>query len=139
MDTLQLQELTAGLFHRSTEVLVECWGAGGAGRGFASATQARTGAGGAGGAYAASIVSVTPGAIIPYSIGDGGTGTTGNGTAGGDTSWNSGQYWLKVVLVRYLRMVLTRKVDKLQLAWEILNTQEAMVVGRGQVIGFIDW
>lgn len=76
-----------------TQLLVECWGGGGAGRGYINATAVTTGAGGGGGAYAASLVNVTPGQIIPIVVGAAGIGTTagaGVGTGGGDTSWNGG-------------------------------------------------
>lgn len=70
-------------------VLVECWGAGSGGGAGVSAG----GFGGSGGAYAASTVTVTPGASIPYSCGFGGPGgKTGKGSSGsGNTIWNSGQ------------------------------------------------
>lgn len=73
-----------------TSILVECLGAGGAGRGYPASVQTTTGGGGGGGAYSASVISVTPGDIIPYIVGAGGTPTTGAGGNGGDTSWNGG-------------------------------------------------
>ena len=78
-----------------SELFVECWGAGGAGRGYTNVAQTTTGAGGGGGAYAASTIAVTPSQVIPYTIGIGGAGTTSNGGNGGDTSWNSGQILAK--------------------------------------------
>jgi len=73
------------------EMTVECWGGGGAGRGYTNVAQVTTGGGGGGGAYAASVVNVTPGQVIPYIIGAGGIGTTGAGGLGGNTSWNGSQ------------------------------------------------
>lgn len=78
-----------------TQLFVECWGGGGAGRGFTSVTATRTGSGGAGGGYSASFLTVTPGGIIPYIVGAGGIGGTGAGGSGGDTSWNAGQILAK--------------------------------------------
>lgn len=72
-----------------TSLLVECVGGGGAGRGYPAAAQTTTGAGGGGGAYSAKVVSVTPSDVIAYTIGAGGTGDTGAGSAGGDTTWNT--------------------------------------------------
>jgi hypothetical protein len=73
-----------------TELLVECWGGGGAGLGYPNVPQSTTGGGGGGGAYSASVVSVTPGDVIPVVIGAGGVSTGGAGSDGGDTSWNFG-------------------------------------------------
>lgn len=78
-----------------TQITVECIGGGGAGRGYTSATQTTTGGGGAGGGYSRSVINVTPGQIIPYTIGAGGAGTTAAGGNGGDTSWNAGQVLAK--------------------------------------------
>jgi hypothetical protein len=64
-----------------TSLTVECWGAGGGG-GRSSSTNTGRGGGG-GGAYARSILSVTPGQIIAYTIGSGGTG--GNLSAAANT------------------------------------------------------
>lgn len=78
-----------------TQLKVECFGAGGPGRGYANVAQTTTGAGGGGGAYASSVLTVVPGAIIPFLIGAAGVGNTAAGTAGGDTSWNAGQVLAK--------------------------------------------
>lgn len=60
------------------------WGAGGAGGG-AKGTGA--GAGGGGGAFAEDVLAVTPGQVLPVTIGAGGVGAAGaNGTSGGTTS-----------------------------------------------------
>jgi hypothetical protein len=77
------------------QLLVECWGGGGAGRGYTNVVATTTGAGGGGGGYSASVVNVTPGQIIPYVVGASGVGNTGQGSAGGDTSWNGGQILAK--------------------------------------------
>ncbi len=69
----------AGIYFLS----VECWGAGGAGGG--SNSNGDGGSGGGGGGYTTSNLSVTPGQIIPVTVGVGGTGVVGgtgnNGTA----------------------------------------------------------
>jgi len=67
-----------------TSVTAECWGGGGAGGG---STNTSGGAGGGGGAYALRAVSVTPGNSYTLTVGAGGSGSTGAGTAGGDTSF----------------------------------------------------
>lgn len=67
-----------------TEIIAECWGAGGAGGG--STQNNRGGSGGGGGGYCTNSFTVTPGQSISYTVGSGGTGSTGNGTAGGATS-----------------------------------------------------
>lgn len=72
------------------QVLVECWGAGGAGLGFVSATTLTSGSGGGGGAYAASVVNVVPGNVYPYVVGAGGAGAAGAGANGGSTTFNGG-------------------------------------------------
>lgn len=78
-----------------TQLLVECWGGGGSGRGYPNSAQVTTGGGGAGGAYAASLINVTPGQIIPYVIGAGGVAGATTGSPGGDTSWNGGEVLAK--------------------------------------------
>ncbi|MEJ7644282.1 MAG: glycine-rich domain-containing protein [Chryseolinea sp.] len=78
-----------------TEITVECFGGGGAGKGFPNSVQTSTGGGGGGGAYATKVISVTPGQVISYTIGAAGAGTTGAGGNGGDTSWNSGEVLAK--------------------------------------------
>lgn len=74
-----------------TEVIVECWGAGGAGGGV-SVQGPAGGGGGGGGSYARS--KLTYGSTqqsISYSVGAGGIGTNGTGQTGGDTTWNTNQ------------------------------------------------
>lgn len=63
-----------------TEITVEAWGGGGGGA--LNAMGAR--GGGAGGSYAKSTLTVTPGAMIPYTVGVGGA----NGVAGTNSTWN---------------------------------------------------
>ena len=71
-----------------TQVIVECWGGGGAGGGASIADSA--GAGGGGGQFAKKFITYTsPSQAISYSIGAGATGGTGNGPAGGDTTWQT--------------------------------------------------
>jgi len=71
-----------------TQVIVECWGGGGAGGGCTTAGAA--GGGGGGGQYARKYLQYSsPIATIPYVVGAGGTGTTGTGNSGADTTWNS--------------------------------------------------
>lgn len=67
-------------------VLVECWGAGGAGGGDASSNNVG-GSGGGGGAYASKTISVTPLTSYNYTVGAGGTGGTGDGNPGGDSTF----------------------------------------------------
>lgn len=59
-----------------TSLTVEVWGGGGAGAG-TTTNNALGGGGGAGGAYAIKVFSVSPGDVIPYSVGLGGTGAQG--------------------------------------------------------------
>jgi len=66
-----------------TSITVEAWGGGGAGGG-ATANPAK-GGGGAGGQYARKLINVTPLSNYAVVVGAGGTGSTGNGTAGGDS------------------------------------------------------
>jgi len=71
-----------------TEVIVECWAGGGAGGGCTSVNSG--GGGGAGGQYARKFIRyASPSQGISYSIGIGGTGGTGNGGVGEDTTWNT--------------------------------------------------
>lgn len=65
-----------------TSIYVECWGGGGAG---GSRTNSGRSGGGAGGAYAASTLTVTPGATISYSVGNGGVA----GAPDGADTWFS--------------------------------------------------
>ena len=67
-----------------TSITVEAWGAGGAGGG-STADNSKGGAGGAGGTYASSVLSVSEGQIINYSVGIGATGTTSAGASGTGT------------------------------------------------------
>lgn len=68
-----------------TSITVEAWGGGGAGGG--ATANASNGGGGAGGQYAMKVLTVTPGSIYAVVVGSGGTGSTGNGTAGGDSTF----------------------------------------------------
>lgn len=68
-----------------TSVTVKAWGGGGAGGGTASNTL-RGGGGGAGGSYVSSVLTVTPGQIINFNVGAGGTGAVTAGPSG-QGSW----------------------------------------------------
>ena len=57
-----------------TSITVEVWGGGGAGGG-TKAKNSRGGGGGAGGAYVSSVLSVTPGTNINFTVGAGANGT----------------------------------------------------------------
>jgi hypothetical protein len=71
-----------------TEVIVECWSGGGAGGG-ATGTSVG-GNGGAGGQYSRKLLNYgSAQQSIPYVVGAGGIGSTGNGTSGSNTTWNS--------------------------------------------------
>jgi hypothetical protein len=71
-----------------TQVIVECWGAGGAGGG--SSVNDTGGGGGGGGQYSRKYLTYTSPSIgISYSVGAGGIGSTGNGTNGGDATWDT--------------------------------------------------
>lgn len=70
-----------------TAITVECWGGGGAGGGMNANYSANRGGGGAGGQYARRSVSVTPGQNYAIDVGAGGTGSTGNGGIGGDSTF----------------------------------------------------
>src|ERR1051325_8213635 len=66
-----------------TLVTVECWGGGGGGgdNGY--------GPGGGGGAYLKKVnATVTPGNSYTVTVGTAGSGSTGNGTNGGDSGFN---------------------------------------------------
>jgi len=67
-------------------ITVECIGGGGGGSGGGTATYL---AAGGGGEYGKVTVAYTSGASIPITIGQGGTGTTGDGTNGAATTWNT--------------------------------------------------
>ena len=68
-----------------TSVTVEAWGGGGAGGG-ATGNPAK-GGGGAGGQYARRLVTVIPGNTYAVTVGAGGTGSTGSGTVGVDSTF----------------------------------------------------
>lgn len=68
-----------------TSATVEAWGGGGAGGG-ATGNPAK-GGGGAGGQYARKVVTVTPGNSYAIVVGAGGNGGTGDGPAGGDSTF----------------------------------------------------
>lgn len=68
-----------------TSITVQCWGGGGAGGG--ATGNPSGGGGGAGGAYSYSVIGVTSGATINYTVGNGGNGGTGNGPSGENTSF----------------------------------------------------
>ena len=71
-----------------TSITVEAWGAGGAGGGVTSGSVGA--GGGGGGAYARTTsVIVTPGTSYTLTVGAGGNGGTGNGPAGGASSFNT--------------------------------------------------
>ncbi|NHB69204.1 beta strand repeat-containing protein [Perlabentimonas gracilis] len=65
-----------------SEIIVQVWGAGGGGGG--SSNNNNGGSGGGGGGYARQVISVTPGQVIPYSVGAGGNAGAANGGNGGD-------------------------------------------------------
>jgi len=67
-----------------TSITIEAWGAGGAGGG--STAKSKGGQGGGGGAYTTTTIAVTGGQVIDFTVGAGGTGSTGDGTNGGDTT-----------------------------------------------------
>lgn len=68
-----------------TSVTVKAWGGGGAGGG-TSSNNAKGGGGGAGGSYVSSVLTVTPGQIINFNVGAGGTGARTAGPSG-QGSW----------------------------------------------------
>lgn len=71
-----------------TQVLVQCWAGGGAGGG-ANANNNFGGGGGAGGQYSRKLL-IYPSAsqIIPYVVGNGAVGSTGDGASGQNTTWD---------------------------------------------------
>jgi len=71
-----------------TQVIVECWGGGGAGGGASTNNSAGNGAGGGGFARSLFIYQSAQ-QNISYNIGTGGTGGTGIGPNGQNTTWNS--------------------------------------------------
>ncbi len=71
-----------------TSVDVECWGAGGAGGG-GDVKSGTGGGGGGGGVYAKTTgITVTPSTGYTVTVGVGGSGGTGDGPAGGDSSFD---------------------------------------------------
>lgn len=70
-----------------TSIDVEAWGAGGAGGGNTANTDGS--GGGGGGAYSKSTIAVTPGTTYTVTVGTGGIGSFINGTAGGDSWFNT--------------------------------------------------
>lgn len=71
-----------------SSITVDIWGGGGAGGGDGS-NNSIGGAGGGSGAYVTSVITVTGGVVYSYTVGAGGIGSTGNGTAGGATTFGS--------------------------------------------------
>lgn len=69
-----------------TEIIVECWGAGGAG---GTRTTNGFGGGGGGGAYARSVLAVTSGQSLNFTVGKGGESNT-TSVNGGHTVFGSG-------------------------------------------------
>jgi hypothetical protein len=67
-------------FGSGTQIIIECWGAGGGGKGQDSLVGA-----GAGGAYAKTTIAQTGAFTLFYSVGSGGIGSNTVGTAGGQT------------------------------------------------------
>jgi uncharacterized protein (TIGR02145 family) len=72
-----------------TEVTIECWGAGGAGKYMPISLKA--GPGGGGGAYAKKVLTVEPGGSLTIVVGQGGSGLTSANANGGNSyvSYNS--------------------------------------------------
>ncbi len=66
-----------------SSITIQCWGGGGSGGG------GLRGGGGGGGAFALKTISVTPGTVYNLTVGAGGTISTGNGVAGGTTTFNT--------------------------------------------------
>lgn len=78
-----------------SSVQIECWGAGGSGGGATANPSA--GGGGSGGAYTKhATFTVVPGQTYTIQVGAGGTASTGDGVAGGD-SWFGSSVSLKAV------------------------------------------
>ena len=70
-----------------TSIQVEAWGAGGSGGGNNSNSDG--GGGGGGGAYSRSTITVIPGVTYTVTVGTGAIGTAVDGTAGGDSWFNT--------------------------------------------------
>ncbi len=66
-----------------TSITVDCWGGGGGGGGD-NTNGGNRGNGGGGGGYSSSVMAVTPGQVIAYSVGTGGAGGASGGGAGGN-------------------------------------------------------
>lgn len=78
-----------------TVVVIEGWGGGGGGAAAEAGGGNRAGSGGSGGGYFRKTLMVTPGDLIAYSVGAGGTGGTkdnDDATAGGATTVAGGTY-----------------------------------------------
>ena len=71
-----------------TQLTVELWGGGGAGGGITTDYTSYHGGGGSGGQYSKKLVTVTPLQDYPVVVGVGGIGSTGDGTAGGNSTFN---------------------------------------------------
>lgn len=67
-----------------TQLTVECWGGGGGGGKGTAGWSGNACGGGGGGAYAKKTIQVTPGQVIGFSVGRGGSGSNGR-NPGGDT------------------------------------------------------
>ncbi|MBS1634579.1 MAG: hypothetical protein JST26_01565 [Bacteroidetes bacterium] len=69
-----------------TSITVQCWGGGGGGG--AATGKPAGGGGGAGGAFSQSVIAVSAGVTINYTVGTGGSGSsTGTGSTGGNTTF----------------------------------------------------
>lgn len=69
-----------------TSINIELWGGGGAGGG--STSNGSGGGGGGGGCYFTTTHAVVPGSTLSYTVGAGGVGSLGNGTAGGFSAFD---------------------------------------------------
>ena len=80
---------------RKHTLIAEGWGGGGGGAAGEAGGGNRAGSGGGSGGYFRIVLSVTPGDLIPYSVGAGGIGgtyDTDDATAGGATTISGGTY-----------------------------------------------
>ena len=76
-----------------TSITIQLWGGGGAGGG--STTNGSGGSGGGSGGYTTrTYAGLTGGEVINYTLGNGGTGSTGNGTNGFDSTLTFGGFTL---------------------------------------------
>lgn len=73
----------------ATHVLIELWGSGATGSGWTLSTSTPN-AGGGGGGYGKKLLAVTPGQVIPYTVGAGPVGVVSNGGVAGNASSCSG-------------------------------------------------